>query len=80
MTTTRTKGTYLRRKYDSLVFEVVNKAQNRIIDMDRKGVDWQKSKLEAISEDYSSSGPLQVNQLKLVPSGRLVPVLLRCAE
>ena len=71
---------FLKKGKNTLVFKVVNKAQNRIIDMNRKGIDWQKSKLEAINEGDSSAGPLQVDQLKPVPSGLLGPVLLRCAE
>ncbi len=71
---------FLKQGLNVLKAEVVNKAQNRIIAIHRQGIPWQKSKLEAVSEDYSSSGPLQVDQLKPVLSGLLGPVILCSPE
>ena len=71
---------FLKKGENTLVLEVVNKSQNRIIDMNRKGVIWQKSKLEEVSEDRSTSGSLRVDLLKPVPSGILGPVRLLGSE
>ncbi len=71
---------YLKNGKNILVLKVVNKSQNRIIDMNRKGIFWQKSKLEEVSDDRTTSGPLRIDLLKPVSSGLLGPVQLRCAE
>ena len=71
---------YLKRGKNILVFEVANKSQNRIVDMYRKGINWQKSKLEEVSDDRTTSGPLRIDLLEPVPSGLLGPVQMHCAE
>lgn len=71
---------YLKKGENTLVFEVANKSQNRIIDMHRKGILWQKSELEEVSDDRTSSGPLRIDLLKPISSGLLGPVQLLCAE
>lgn len=68
---------HLQQGTNTLVLEVANKAQNRIIEMNRKGVQWQKSKLEEVSDDRSTSGLLNMSKLNPVPSGLLGPVTLR---
>lgn len=71
---------FLKKGKNTLVLEVANKSQNRIIDMQRKGIQWQKSKLLEVSEDRTTSGPLRIDLLKPVPSGLLGPVRLKCSE
>ena len=65
---------FLKKGENIIVLEVVNKAQNRIVEMERKGVKWQKSKLEEVSDDRTTSGPLRTELLKPVPSGLIGPV------
>jgi hypothetical protein len=69
---------HLRKGANTLRLDVVNKAQNRIIDMHRRGVDWQKCNLEV--NDETGSGRLKIDTLSPLVSGLLGPVSLRCSE
>ncbi len=69
---------FLREGENVLRFEVVNKSQNRVIDLQHRNPDWQKCKLEI--NDETGSGRLQIDKLCPLDSGLLGPVSLRCAE
>jgi len=69
---------FLRAGENVLRLEVVNKSQNRVIDLQRQNPDWQKCKLEI--NDETGSGTLQIDRLSPLDSGLLGPVALRCAE
>jgi hypothetical protein len=71
---------YLKNGSNILELRVANKSQNRIIDMTRRGILWQKSKLEEVSDDRATSGPLRIELLKPVISGLLGPVVLLSAD
>ena len=69
---------YLKTGENTLILEVANKAQNRIVDMYKKGTLNIKCPLEINYEN--ESGELHPERLKPLISGLFGPVQLRCAE